>query len=155
MKPVDVDPEDVGMHDTGSSQLSASTASNSPLPLLEMTDAEKSQNEEERKKRKAARKAKREARENKKNEQQKLEDKKQRKEERRLKREARKRREEAKKKNLKKQNQATLHQVKYQVALNMVMMMSPTKCPRVARRRARQRVATIISMQPYPTIILL
>ena len=90
VKPVHVNPEDVGLHDTDSSQLSASTASNSTLPPLELTDVEKAQNEEERKKRKVARKAKREARKKKKNEQQKLEDKKQRKEERRLKREARK-----------------------------------------------------------------
>ena len=76
MKLVDVDTEDVGLHDTDNSQLIVSTASNSTLPLLEMIDAEKAQNDEERKKRKAARKAKREAREKKKNEQQKLKDKK-------------------------------------------------------------------------------
>ena len=52
MKPINVDPEDVGLHDTNSSELSASTASNSTLPQLEATDAEKAQNEEERKKKK-------------------------------------------------------------------------------------------------------
>ena len=98
MKHVHVNPEDVGLHNIDSSQLSASTASNSTLPPLELTDVEKAQNEEERKKRKAARKAKREARKKKKNEQQNLEHKKQRKEERRLKREARKKRREARKK---------------------------------------------------------
>ena len=79
MKPINIDPEDVGLHDTDSSQLSASTASNSTLPQLEATDAEKAQNEEERRRR-AARKEKREAIEKKK-EQQRLEDKKQRKKE--------------------------------------------------------------------------
>ena len=68
VKPMHVNPEDVGLHDTDNSQLSASIASNSTVPLLEMTDAEKAQNEEERKKRKVARKAKGEAREKKKNE---------------------------------------------------------------------------------------
>ena len=53
-----VDPEDVDLHDTDSSQLSASTTSNTTLPPLEMTDAEKVQYEREKKKRKAARKAK-------------------------------------------------------------------------------------------------
>ena len=78
MKPIDVDLEDMGLHETDSSELSASTASNTTLPQLEMTDAKKAQHEEDRRKRKAARKAKREARKNK--EQQRLEDKKQRKE---------------------------------------------------------------------------
>ena len=41
VKPMDVDPEDVGLHETDSSELSASTASNTTLPKLEMTDAEK------------------------------------------------------------------------------------------------------------------
>ena len=48
MKPINVDPKDVGLHDTDSSELSASTASNSTLLQLEATDAEKSQNKEER-----------------------------------------------------------------------------------------------------------
>ena len=48
VKPINVDPEDVRRHDTDSSELSASTASNSMLPQLEATDAEKAQNEEER-----------------------------------------------------------------------------------------------------------
>ena len=96
VKPMHVDPEDVGLHETDSSELSASTASNTTLPQLEMTDAKKAQHEEDRRKRKAAREAKREAREMK--EQQRLKDKKQRKEERKLKREARKKRREARKK---------------------------------------------------------
>ena len=62
VKPINVDPEDVGLHDTDSSELSASIASNSMLPWVEATDAEKAQNEERRRKR-AARKEKREARE--------------------------------------------------------------------------------------------
>ena len=63
MKPINVDLEDVGLHDTDNSELSASIASNSMLPQLEATDTEKAQNKEERRKRKVARKAKREARE--------------------------------------------------------------------------------------------
>ena len=78
VKPMDVDSEDVGLHETDNSELSASTASNTTLPQLEMTDAKKAQHEEDRRKRKAARKAKREAREKK--EQQSLKDKNQRKE---------------------------------------------------------------------------
>ena len=85
MKPIYVDPKDVNLHNTDSSELSASTASNTTLPLLEASNAEKALNDEERRKRKVARKAKREAREKKKKEQQRLEDKKQRKEERKLK----------------------------------------------------------------------
>ena len=81
MKPINVDLEDVGLHDTDSSELIASTASNSMLPQLEATDAEKAQNEEEKRRRRAARKEKREAREKKKKEQQRLEEKKARKEE--------------------------------------------------------------------------
>ena len=69
MKPIDVDPEDVGLYDTDSSEFSASIASNTTLPQLEATDVEKALNDEERRKRKAARKAKREAREKKKKEQ--------------------------------------------------------------------------------------
>ena len=97
MKPINIDPEDVGLHDTDNSELSASTASNSTLPQLEATDAKKAQNEEERRRRRAARKEKREAREKKK-EQQRLEEKKARKEERKLKREARRKRRETRKK---------------------------------------------------------
>ena len=48
VKPINVDPEDVGLHDTDSSELSASTASNYTLPQLEATDPEQAQNEEER-----------------------------------------------------------------------------------------------------------
>ena len=96
-KPINVDSEDVGLHDTDNSELSASTASNSMLPQLEATDAEKTQNKEERRRRRVARKEKREAREKKK-EKQRLEEKKARKEERRLKREARRKRREARKK---------------------------------------------------------
>ena len=88
VKPINVDPEDVGLHDTDSSELSASTASNSTLPQLEAPDAEKAQNEEERRRKRAARKEKRKAREKKKKKKQWLEEKKARKEERRLKREA-------------------------------------------------------------------
>ena len=47
VKPINVNLDDVGLHDTDSSELSASTASNSTLPQLEATDAEKAQNEEE------------------------------------------------------------------------------------------------------------
>ena len=47
MKPINVNPQDVGLHDTNNSELSASTASNSTLPQLEATDAEKVQNEVE------------------------------------------------------------------------------------------------------------
>ena len=47
MKPINIDPEDVGLHDTNSGELSSSTMSNSMLPQLEATDAEKAQNEEE------------------------------------------------------------------------------------------------------------
>ena len=32
VKPINIDPEDVGLHDTDSSELSASIASNSTLP---------------------------------------------------------------------------------------------------------------------------
>ena len=64
VKPINV--EDVGLHDTDSSELSAFTTSNSMLLRLEATDAEKAQNEEERRRRRAARKEKREAREKKK-----------------------------------------------------------------------------------------
>ena len=123
MKPMNIDPEDVGLHDTDNSELSASTMSNSTLPQLEATDAKKAQNEEERRRKRAARKEKREAREKKK-EQQRLEDKKQRKEERKLKREARRKRREARKK---KRRQQMHHQVTYQVVSKMEMMMGPTK----------------------------
>ena len=44
MKSINVDPEDVGLHDTDNSELSASTTSNSTLPQLEATDAKKVQN---------------------------------------------------------------------------------------------------------------
>ena len=80
MKQVDVD--------TDSSELSASTASNTTLPHLEATDVEGVLNENDRRKRKEERKLKREAREKK--EEERLEEKKLRKEERRLKREAKK-----------------------------------------------------------------
>ena len=53
VKPVDVDPERVELHDTDSSELSVSTTSNTTLPHLEATDAERAHNdkrEEERKK---------------------------------------------------------------------------------------------------------
>ena len=58
MKLVDVD--------TDSSKLSASTASNTTLPHLEATDAERALNDNERRRRKEARKLKKEARERKK-----------------------------------------------------------------------------------------
>ncbi|XP_066351579.1 protein PXR1-like [Miscanthus floridulus] len=98
VKPVDVDPKRVELHDTDNSELSMSTASNTMLPHLEATDVERALNDEERRRRKEARKAKREVREEKKKEQQRLEDKKRRKEERKLKREARRKRKEARKK---------------------------------------------------------
>jgi hypothetical protein len=65
VKPVDVDPERVKLHDTDNSELSVSTASVSTLPHLEATDAERVLNEEEKKNRREARKLKREAREKK------------------------------------------------------------------------------------------
>ena len=73
-KPVDVDMD--------SSELSALTTSNTMLPHLKSTDAERALSDNERRRRKEARKLKREAREMK--EEQWLEDKKQRKVERRL-----------------------------------------------------------------------
>jgi len=48
------------LHDTDSSELSVSTASNSTLPYLEATDPKKAQNEEERRRKIAARKEKQE-----------------------------------------------------------------------------------------------
>ena len=143
MKPVDVDPKRVDLHDTDNSELSISTASNTTLPHLEATDAERSLNDDERRKRKEARKLKREAREKK--EEQWLEDKKQRKEERKLIREARRRRREARKK---KRRQQMHHQVTYQVVSKMEMMMSPTKCRRGTRRRTTMCHKT--HMSPYP-----
>ena len=67
MKPMDVDPDWVNLHDTDSSELSVSTASNTTLPYLEATDAERALDDNERR-RKEARKLKREAREKKKEE---------------------------------------------------------------------------------------
>ena len=61
-----------GYVDMDSSELSVSTASNTTLPHLEATDAERALNENERRRRKERRKLKREAREKKK-EQQRLE----------------------------------------------------------------------------------
>ena len=58
VKLMDVYPEDMNLHEIDSSELSASTANNTTLPPLEITDGEKAQYEEERKKRKEARKAK-------------------------------------------------------------------------------------------------
>ena len=58
MKPINVDPKDVGLHDTNCNELSTSTASNSTLSQLEATDAKKAQNEDERRRRRAARKEK-------------------------------------------------------------------------------------------------
>ena len=66
MKLVDVDPERVDLHDTDNSELSVSTASNTTLPHLEATDAERALNDNERRRRKEARKLKLEARERKK-----------------------------------------------------------------------------------------
>jgi hypothetical protein len=84
VKPVDVDPEWVELHDTNNSDLNVSIASNTTLLHLKATDAERALNEDERRKRKETRKLKREAREKKKKEQQRLEEKKQRKEDRKL-----------------------------------------------------------------------
>jgi hypothetical protein len=56
VKPVDVDPERVDLHDTNNSELSVSTASNTMLPHLEATDAKRALNEDERRKRKKAQK---------------------------------------------------------------------------------------------------
>ena len=64
--------------DTDNSELSAPIASNTMLPHLEATDAERAINDNERRRRKEVGKLKGEAREKKK-EQQRLEDKKQRK----------------------------------------------------------------------------
>ena len=41
VKPINIDPEDIGLYDTDNSELSASTVSNSMLPQLEATDAKK------------------------------------------------------------------------------------------------------------------
>ena len=41
VEPIDVDLEDVELHDTDNSELSASTTSNTILPWLEATNAEK------------------------------------------------------------------------------------------------------------------
>ena len=41
VKPINIDLEDVGLHDTDSSELSAYTTSNSMLPQLEATDTKK------------------------------------------------------------------------------------------------------------------
>ena len=41
VKPNNINPEDIGLHDTDNSELSASIASNSMLPQLEAIDAEK------------------------------------------------------------------------------------------------------------------
>ena len=60
VKPVDVD--------TNSNELSTSTASNTTLPHLEATDAERDLNDNERRRRMEERKLKREAREKKKEE---------------------------------------------------------------------------------------
>ena len=60
VKPINIDLEDIGMHDTNNSELSASTSSNSTLPYLEATDPKKAQNEEERRRKIAARKEKQE-----------------------------------------------------------------------------------------------
>ena len=57
VKPVDVDMKWVDLHDTDSSGLSVSTASNTTLPHLEATDAESALNDNERR-RKEARKLK-------------------------------------------------------------------------------------------------
>ena len=62
MKPININPEDVGLHDTDSSELSASTVSNSTLPQLEAIDAKKAQNEEERRRRRISRKENQERR---------------------------------------------------------------------------------------------
>ena len=51
-KPVDVDPKQVDLHDTDSSELSMSTASNTTLPHLEATDVKRALNEDEIRKRK-------------------------------------------------------------------------------------------------------
>jgi hypothetical protein len=56
VKPKDINPKDMCLLKTDSSELSASTASNTTIPQLEMTDAEKAQYEEDRRKRKTTRK---------------------------------------------------------------------------------------------------
>jgi len=66
VKPVDVNPKQVDLHDTDNSELSMSTASNTTLPHLEATDAERALNDDDRRKWKEARKLKREVREKKK-----------------------------------------------------------------------------------------
>ena len=138
---------------TDSSELSASTASNTTLPHLEATDAERALDDKERRRRrKEARKLKREAREKEKEEQW-LEDKKQRKEERRLKREARRKRREARKK--KEEEKAKRHHQAYQVVPKMEMMMSHTKCRRGTRRRKERARPTTTNMLTYPLTILL
>jgi hypothetical protein len=69
VKPIDVDPKRVKLHDTDSSALSMLIVSVSMLPHLEATDAERVLNEEEKKKRREVRKLKREVREKKRKEQ--------------------------------------------------------------------------------------
>jgi hypothetical protein len=59
VKPVDVDPERVELHDIDSSKLSVSTASVSMLPHLEATIAKRVLNEEEKKSKKAQKRSKR------------------------------------------------------------------------------------------------
>jgi hypothetical protein len=127
-----VDPETVVLHDTNSSELSASIASNGTLPPIEPTGGEGLQNDEDRRKRRAAKKARGEAREKQK-EQQRLEEKKKRKEARRLKREEREKRRAVRKKK-EGPRRKMHHQVSYQVPPTMVMMMNPTICPRVSMR---------------------
>jgi hypothetical protein len=64
-RPEHVDPKDVDLHETNSSELSASTAGTS-LPVVVLSDEEKAKRLEEKKERKEERKKKREARQKKK-----------------------------------------------------------------------------------------
>ena len=93
-----------------SSELSASTASNTTLPHLEATDVERALNDNERRRRQESSKEKQEEKEGKLG--------------RRMK---------------KKRRQQMHHQVTYQVVSKMEMMMSPTKCRRGQEGEERKR----------------
>ena len=140
--------------DTDSSELSASTASNTMLPHLEAIDAKGALNENARRKRKEARKLKREAREKKK-EEHRLEDKKQREKERRLKREARRKRREARKKK-EEEEKATSASSSISSSSEDGDDDESYQCRRGTRRRIKERATpTTINMPPYPLTILL
>jgi hypothetical protein len=126
VKPVDVDPERVELHDTDSNELSMSIASVSTLPHLEAIDAERVLNEEEKKARKEAR---------------------------RLKREERRREGKLERRKKKKSKPPTHPLVSSLAALKMVTMMCPTKFIARGIRKERAREMTTTNMPPYPLTI--